>query len=125
MTTLRFSRASNTLTATLADGAEFTYPAANNVQHGCEPWPDGEFAYVAHVTHEGDGPASAYGSFGGLLFDVPGQTGMEIHSGRLMVPDGLMRSGIYHCTLGCIRTMDGAVRDLLGVLVPGDLLVAG
>ena len=118
---LSFSRATNTLTVILADNSETTWPAANNVQSGCLPWPDGVYQFVERVTHDGDGPDSAYGSYGGLLFMVPGRTGMEVHSGRATVPDGLGRVGVEHCTLGCIRTTDDAMAAIVAAMA-GDAL---
>ena len=120
---LSFSRATSTLTVILADNSETTWPAANNVQSGSLPWPDGVYQFVQRVTHPGDGPDSPYGSYGGLLFDVPGRTGMEVHSGRASVPDGLGRVGAQHCTLGCIRTTDDAVAAIVAAMA-GDALAA-
>lgn len=118
---LSFDRASSTLTVIGADSSETTWPAANNVQSGSLPWPDGVYQFVQRVTHPGDGPDSPYGSYGGLLFTVPGRTGMEVHSGRETVPDGLDRCGPAHCTLGCIRTTDDAVAAIVAAMA-GDAL---
>ena len=89
------------------------WSAANNVQFGFKPWPPGRYRFDQQVSHADDAPDSAYGSFGSLRFIVPGRTGMEIHSGRATIPDGLQRVGFEHCTFGCIRTIDAAMKDLV------------
>lgn len=61
------------------------------------------YNYAYHVPHT-PVPNGPYGSNGNFVFDVPGRTGMGIHSGR---------SGPQSKTLGCIRTTDGAT-DFLG-----------
>ena len=114
---LSFDQASLTLTVTSSAGGVQTWPAANNVaSDSAGPWPPGVYTYVQHVTHADDGPDSAYGSYGGLLFNVPGRTGMEVHSGRQDVPDGLGRMGPAHCTEGCIRTTYAAVAAILAAM---------
>jgi hypothetical protein len=91
-----------------------TWIAANNVDsHSNGPWPFGEFPLVYYNDLAADGPKGAYGSFGILVFNVPGRSGMGIHSGRWQVPDGLGRSGPFHCTMGCIRTTDAVMQQLL------------
>jgi hypothetical protein len=119
---LSFDRASETLTVINADGTEARFPAANNVaSNSAGQWPDGIYGFVQHMTHLDDGPDSAYGSHGGLLFYVSGRTGMEVHSGRATVQDGLGRVGYQHCTEGCIRTTDDAMAYILAAMA-GDAL---
>jgi hypothetical protein len=106
-TTLTYNDIDHTLTLTKPDGTAQTFPANNNVDSTSEGhWPAGTYNYVGSVTHDDDSPNSAYGSHGGVAFDVPGRTNMEIHSGREDVPDQLGRSGVNHATMGCIRTTD-------------------
>ena len=120
---LSFSRSANRLTVIAADGTETIFPAANNVaSDSAGHWPDGVFGFIKLMTHPDDAPDSAYGSHGGLLFYVSGRTGMEVHSGRATVPDGLGRVGVYHCTEGCIRTTDDAVAFILAAGADGDAL---
>ena len=90
------------------------WPAANNVDSRSRgPWPEGEFPFSYWVSHRGDPPCSTYGSHGVLVFDVPGREGMGVHAGRLGVPDGRGRSGHKHATMGCIRTTEDAMEDIL------------
>lgn len=112
MSVLVFDHA--TLRAYDADGADLgAWPAANNVDSHCKgPWPPGEFDFLWLLVGAADGPDGAYGSHGIFIFDVPGRTGMGVHSGRATVPDGLNRCGVAHCTLGCIRTEDAAMARL-------------
>jgi hypothetical protein len=65
------------------------------------------------AAHKGDPPQSPYGSHGIFIFDVPDREGMGVHSGREGVPDGLGRSGFLHCTMGCVRTTDDAMAQLV------------
>ena len=117
MSTLLFDHATQKLTVTWASGEEESWDAANNVDsHSEGPWPDGTYQFVAHMTHPDDAPESEYGSYGGLLFNVPGRSGMEIHSGREETPDGCNRYGFEHCTMGCIRTVDSAMETLVQLL---------
>jgi len=47
--------------------------------------------------------AGPFGSYGNFVFDVPGRTGMGVHSGR---------NGPQSRTQGCIRTTDDATRAI-------------
>jgi hypothetical protein len=38
---------------------------------------------------------------------------MGVHSGREGVPDGFGNAGFEHCTMGCIRTTDHAMAQLV------------
>lgn len=108
--TLDYDGATHSLTLTRGDGTVQTFPANNNVDsHSQGHWPDGTFSYDRQHTHADDSPESAYGSYCGYGFDVPGRTNMEVHSGRESQPDGLGRTGVDHATNGCIRTTDDGV----------------
>ncbi len=103
-----FDRGAGTITITDGNGNTVgTYPAANNTTSTSNgPWPDGTTPYSHYVPHPGSGANGPYGSNGNFVFDVPGRTGMGIHSGR---------SGPQSRTRGCIRTTDQAtdfLRDL-------------
>lgn len=87
--------------------------AANFVDSQAEGvFPLGTFRYQAWQTHVGDGPESPFGSQGAILFKVPGRDGMGLHAGRETTPDGLGRKGPFHCTFGCIRTTEEAMRTI-------------
>ncbi|WP_328514826.1 RHS repeat-associated core domain-containing protein, partial [Ralstonia solanacearum] len=88
-----------------------TFPANNNTTTTSNgPWPNGAFPYNNSNPHPESGANGPYGSHGILVFNVPGRTGMGLHSGRA-------NSGAQnHPTLGCIRTTDAAmgfVRNLI------------
>ncbi|HLA74959.1 MAG TPA: RHS repeat-associated core domain-containing protein [Gammaproteobacteria bacterium] len=80
------------------------FPAGNNTTSTSNgPWPSGTFPFDRWKAHPESGPDGPYGSFGNFIFDVPGRTGMGIHSGR---------SGPQSKTEGCIRTTDDATELL-------------
>jgi hypothetical protein len=115
MSTLHFDRQGNTLTLVAGNGAEIgTWDAANIVDtHSQGTWPGGQYGFSYCNTHPDDAPDSAYGIDGIIIFDVPGRTGMGVHSGRENVPDGAGRKGFRHCTMGCVRTTDAAMAQLV------------
>ena len=117
MSTLEFDRGRSTLTLRARDGSESgTWTAFNNVDHHARgPWPPGEYGFEVWNTHADDSPDSAYGSFGIAVFNVPDREGMGVHSGRAAMNDGLGRCGPEHCTMGCIRTSDEAMRAIRNV----------
>jgi RHS repeat-associated protein len=81
-----------------------TYPAANNTTSSSNgPWLSGTYPYSHYVPHPESGATGPYGSNGNFVFDVPGRSGMGVHSGR---------SGPQSKTLGCIRTTDEATEHL-------------
>lgn len=87
--------------------------AANFVDSASKgPWPPGTFKVDAWQKHPGDGPDSVFGSQGILTFLVPGREGMGVHSGRINTADGLGRKGPFHCTFGCIRTVEEAMKAI-------------
>jgi len=80
------------------------YPAGNNtVSNSNGPWPTGTYNYLYHTDHPESGPKGRYGSNGNFVFDVPGRTGMGVHSGR---------HGPQSPTRGCIRTTDQGTQDI-------------
>jgi RHS repeat-associated protein len=101
LSTLVFDRGEGTLSLYNSQGAlEGTCPAANNVVSTASPWPSGTFAYSGHSSRM---PTEKVGPYGNFIFDVPGRTGMGVHSGRKSPED---------VTEGCIRTTDDAMRDI-------------
>jgi RHS repeat-associated protein len=88
-----------------------SWNASNNAPHN--PWPNGTFNYIDWIDHSESGPADNFGSHGNFVFDVPGHTGMGVHSGREGDPDQLGREGWRHATDGCIRTTDAATGTIL------------
>lgn len=96
-----FDRGSGTITIYDNQGNQVgQYPAGNNTTPTSNgPWPNGTYPYSHYVPHPESGPNGPYGSNGNFVFDVPGRTGMGIHSGR---------SGPQSRTLGCVRTTDEA-----------------
>ena len=115
MATLQFHRRANTLILFAGGGDPIDrWDAANNVDsHSRGIWPDGEYDFERSKTHPDDAPDSAYGSSGIFIFTVPGREDMGVHSGRESVPDGLGRRGFLHCTMGCVRTTDDAMAQLV------------
>lgn len=99
LSSLCFDRASGMMTVYDKNGTVIdSYPAANNVTKGSKgPWPDGEYDFSHYNGHPESGKAGPYGSHGIFVFDVPGRSGMGVHSGR---------KGPQSKTLGCIRTSD-------------------
>jgi hypothetical protein len=75
-------------------------------------FPVGTFKFEAWQNHPGDGPDSPFGSSGVATFLVAGRDGMGVHSGRENAPDALGRRGIAHCTFGCIRTTNDAMKAI-------------
>jgi RHS repeat-associated protein len=95
---------------TLIDGsgsAIGSYPANNNTTRTSGgPWPNGTFPYLYSNPHPESDANGPYGSHGIFVFQVPGRTGMGLHSGR-------QNSGAQnHQTLGCIRTTDDTMNFL-------------
>jgi hypothetical protein len=115
MSTLLFSRSRQEIALIRPNGlVACIYPAANNVDsHAKGPWPHGTFEFSWFQSHAGDNPSAAYGSHGIFIFEVPGREGLGLHAGREGVADGLGRIGYLHCTLGCIRTVEGAMGAFL------------
>lgn len=111
MSHIIFSRATGRLI--LPGGAIFV--AANFVDSASGgPFPQGEFSFLLHNPHPNTAwdPDSPFGTQGIFIFNVPHRTDMGIHAGRASVPDGLRRTGPFHCTEGCIRTTEPAMLEL-------------
>ena len=109
-----FDSRSGTLTILDRNGAQIgQFPAGNNTTSNSNGrWPEGSFPYSHYSPHPTSGSTGPYGSNGNFVFDVPGRTGMGIHSGR---------KGPQSKTEGCIRTTDQAT-DFLKNLNPQDPL---
>lgn len=116
MATLTYNGQTNQLTLTLSDGTTETWTAHNNAQtSSAGRMPNGTHNFVWHSPHSGAGANSAYGSHGNFIFDVPGRTGMGVHSGRATSTDGAGRTGTAYATNGCIRTTDAATERIQNV----------
>lgn len=103
-----FNRGNGTITIYNNQGSQVgQYPAGNNTTSSSNgPWPNGTYDYSHYMPHPESGSNGRYGSNGNFVFDVPGRTGMGIHSGR---------SGPQSNTEGCVRTTDGATDFLRNV----------
>lgn len=115
MSTLHFSHATKKLDIHDKDDKVInSVVAVNNVDsHSNGPWPVGMFHFQVYNPHHGFDADSEYGSHGIFIFDVHGRSGMGVHSGRKNIPDGRGRVGPEHCTMGCIRTTEDAVAELV------------
>ncbi len=110
---LLFERKKNRITLIANDGSKVAqYDAYNNVASGNAPFPQGIHKFSHTKKHEDDAPGSAYGSFGIIVFNVPGRTGMGVHSGRV---DAKNNPGPKHPTNGCIRTTDEAMKKIINL----------
>jgi len=100
-----FDRGNGTITIYSDQGQEIAqFPAANNTTPSSNgPWPNGTYPYLYSNPHPESTSTGPYGSNGNFVFDVPGRSGMSIHSGR---------AGPESPTLGCIRTTDEATSFL-------------
>lgn len=97
-----FNRADKTLTI-----GDKVFAAENNADSTSDGiWPDGTYKFERFTTHKNDTPNSPFGSFGNVIFTVPGRTDMGIHSGRAD------KGGPSYWTKGCIRTTDDGVEAL-------------
>ena len=100
-TNITFDRGAGTITSANQNGTVVgTYPAGNRTVNN-NPWPDGTFSFQYWKNHPEN--TVSYGNNGNFVFDVPGHTGMGIHS---------RRNGPQSRTEGCIRTTDEATNDL-------------
>lgn len=100
-TNVTFDRAAGTVTYTNQNGTVVgSYPAGNRTANN-NPWPAGTYSFQYWRDHPEK--TTSYGENGNFVFDVPGHTGMGIHSGR---------NGPESRTMGCIRTTDDATEDL-------------
>lgn len=115
MSSLVFDNHSHMITLYSAGGAELgSWEAHNNAQRSSNgPFPLGTHSFSHHMSHPGDGPNGMYGSHGNFVFDVPGRSGMGVHSGRSTSRDRAGRAGTAYATNGCIRTTDTATSTIL------------
>jgi RHS repeat-associated protein len=92
----------------------FDFSAGNR---GRNPWPTGSYPFLIHLPHLDEcGPNTRFGSYGNFVFDVPGHTGMGVHSGHAN------EGGIWYSTDGCIRISDEAMRSIYALHFGGDRL---
>ena len=65
---------------------------------------------IAPKRHSGskDSPEGEYGSYGIVIFNVPGHLGVGVHAGRQHTPDKTPQRAVGpdHVTQGCIRTTE-------------------
>ena len=87
-------------------GNVFTQPLCGTAG----PFPLGTYTFSWYSRHPGGTANGRYGSYGNFIFEVPGRTGMGVHSGRAKQVDGAGRKGTAYATNGCIRTTDAAMR---------------
>ncbi len=121
LTTITYNASTGTVTVMSAGGAEGTYSAANNAASTSNgPFPPGTFPYSYYSPHTGGDANGAFGSSGNFIFDVPGRTGMGVHSGRANSCDRAGRCGVEHATEGCIRTTDEATEAIKRLHQGGD-----
>lgn len=112
VTTVVFDRSDKTIAlysgnTCEADQPPPEFPAGNNVTKDSNgPWPKGEYPFYKYKAHPESGPNDGYGSHGIFIFEVPGRTGMGVHSGRAN------KGGPAHPTLGCVRTTDEGTEAL-------------
>ena len=86
---------------------QFSCKAGNNVTPWAKgPFPPGTFPFSHYNRHPESGPTGPFGSYGIFIFNVPGRTGMGVHSGR---------QGPQSPTLGCVRTDDPCMLDMNGL----------
>jgi RHS repeat-associated protein len=107
LSSMTFNRSNGSLTLYDKDGnVVVVCTAANNTTKSSNgPWPNGTYPFSSHNNHPPD-PNGSYGSYGIDVFDVPGRTGMGVHSGRSN------SGGPSHPTLGCVRTTDDCMKQI-------------
>ncbi len=105
LSSLTYNSGTGTLTLYNSSGNVVgQYPAGNNTTSNSNgPWPSSTYPYLYHTPHPESSPTGPYGSHGNFVFDVPGRTGMGVHSGR---------RGPQSPTHGCIRTTDQGTQDI-------------
>ena len=116
MSTLFYDGQSHQLTMMGADGRAIrTWTAYNNTDRRAtlRHVANGTYRFIdatAPKPHEPATPNSSYGSYGIMRFDVPGHSGVGVHSGQA---SNSHLPGPPHPTMGCVRTTDAA----MGVIV--------
>ena len=108
LSTVTYDGNTHTVTYTRNDGTVAgTFPANNNTTRSSNgSWPNGTFNRVGSNPHPESDANGPYGSHGIITFDVPGRTGMGLHSGR--ADSGAQN----HPTLGCVRTTDDSMETV-------------
>jgi RHS repeat-associated protein len=108
LSTVTYDGNTHTVTYTRNDGTVAgTFPANNNTTRSSNgSWPNGTFNRVGSNPHPESDANGSYGSHGIITFDVPGRTGMGLHSGR--ADSGAQN----HPTLGCVRTTDDSMETV-------------
>lgn len=104
-----FTRNSGTIDIYGADGELlFSCEAGNLVARRSKgPFPNGTYPFAYYKRHPESGPTDGYGSHGIFIFKVPGRPGLGLHSGR---------HGPKSPTLGCIRTTDNCMKNLVDLV---------
>lgn len=104
LSSLSFDRGAGQICAADSNGATvFCCSAGNNTTPNSNgPWPNGNYPFSWYNPRPSGGPQS-FGSHGIFIFDVPGRSGMGVHSGR---------RGPGSATEGCIRTDDPCMKQI-------------
>ena len=116
MSTLQFDGTAHTVTLTDNAGKVVATGAANNRtdSHATLQFvANGMYIVMTPAAPQRHGGAKdsvdgEYGSFGIVIFNVPGHVGVGVHAGRLHKPDLTPQraAGPDHVTQGCIRTTE-------------------
>jgi hypothetical protein len=113
MSRLVYSRTNHTLTLYDGNGNQVgQWTAYNNTVSGAADMPMGTHDFSWYAPHPGGTANSSFGSNGNFIFEVPGRTGMGVHSGRGSATNN---PGPQHPTNGCIRTTDAATQTIRGI----------
>ena len=122
-----FDRATNKIAVIQGNGQLWDwFPASNNVGAGVSKWPQGHYKFSYWAPPEN---AGYYGwdfdpidGFGAYVFNVPGRSGMSIHSGMVGVYDNAEHYGWECWTAGCIRTVQEVMEAFAYLEGMGDAL---
>lgn len=107
---LVYSKNNNMLRMYSAGGKPLgIYPASNISLNEKGPWPYGKYSFAYIVPHPESDINGQYGSYGNIVFSVPGWSGVGIHSGRFN------RKGWVNPTMGCIRTTDASMMRITNI----------
>jgi len=117
LSSITYDGQTHTITVTDSAGNTVGTFSANNktTTTSSGPWPNGTVPYTYSNPHPESDANGPYGSHGIFVFNVPGRSGMGLHSGR--ANNGAQN----HPTFGCIRTTDAAM-SFIRDFVPGDPL---
>jgi hypothetical protein len=124
LSTITYDSKTGTITVNDKSGNTVgTFPASNNAASNSNgPFPQSTYPYSHYSPHKGEGANDRYGSYGNFVFDVPGRTGMGVHSGRQDSCDKAGRCGSDFATMGCIRTTDEGTKAIYDLHFGGDKL---